>query len=136
MLIEVVAVLLLMVVFSALAIPRVRNAHVAVVAEADMLRTNLRYAQSLAASANAAQWSLYITGDAYELQRNGAPSSIRFPGARSARHILANGVWVTEGSGSLVFDSLGAPAATHVITLSDGTRTESVIITRFTGLVP
>ena len=113
-----------------------RNASVAVVAEADMLRANLRYVQSLAASANAAQWSVQITVDSYELQRNGVTSLVRFPGQSSSTHMLANGVQVTGGTGSLVFNALGAPAATHVITLSDGVRTESVIVTGFTGLVP
>ena len=133
---ELVVVLLLMGFLSAVAIPRMRNTSVAVVAEADMLRANLRYAQSLAASANAAQWSVQFAVDSYALQRNGVTSLIRFPGQSSSTHMLANGVQVTGGTGTLIFNALGAPATTHVITLSDGTRTESVVVTGFTGLVP
>ena len=135
-LIEVIAVLLLTVVLAAVAVPRLMDSGVAVAAEAEVLRAHLRFAQSLAVSANTAGWSVLVAGQSYQLQRNGAASPIHFPGESSATHVLAGGVNVTGGTGALVFDAQGAPAATHVITLSDGTRTETVSVTGFTGLIP
>ncbi|MFU8780664.1 MAG: Tfp pilus assembly protein FimT/FimU [Kiritimatiellia bacterium] len=133
---EVVAVLLLMGVLASVAIPRVMDAGYAVTAEAEVLRANLRFAQSVALAANTAQWSIHFAGNTYTLQRNGATSSVRFPGQSSATHVLGNGVQVTGGTGTLVFNTFGAPALTYVITLSNAARTESVVVTGFTGLVP
>lgn len=133
---EVVAVLLLMGILAVAIVPRTADSGVAVVAEAETLRANLRFAQSVAVAANAAQWSVQFTGNAYTLQRNGAASSVPFPGRSSATHVLANGVQISSGAGTLVFDELGAPASTHQITLSRGSRTESVVVTGLTGLIP
>jgi len=134
--IEVIAVLLLTGALAVVAVPRLMDSSVAVAAEAEVMRAHLRFAQSLAVAANTADWSVLIAGQSYQLQRNGAASPIHFPGESSATHVLASGVTVTGGTGTLGFNALGAPAVTYVITLSNGTRTETVSVTGFTGLIP
>ena len=134
--IEVIAALLLVGTLSALLIPRMVSTGAGLLAEAELMRANLRYAQTLAMTGNTAIWSVQIDAQAYQLLRNGEPSPMGFPiGAGTVRH-MNPGVQVASGTGTLVFDTMGAPASTHTITLSDGNRVQTVIITGFTGLIP
>lgn len=135
-LIELVVVLLLAGVLAAVIVPRVANFGAGPAAEADRLRANLRFAQALALANNTADWSVLIGGQFYQLQRNGQPAPVNFPGENGPVRTLAAGVQVTSGAGLLSLDQMGAPAGTTTITLSDGTRTQTVTMLGFTGLVP
>jgi len=135
-LIEVILVLLVLGVLAAVVIPRVGNLGDDVRAEAERLRANLRYAQSLAMTGNTADWSVLISPQSYQLQRNGQPAPVNWPGGNAPLRVLAGGVTITGGAGVLAFDHLGAPPATVSIVLSDGARTATVTVLGFTGLVP
>lgn len=134
--IELALVMLLIGVLAVVAVPRLSMTPPRAIAEAEMLRANLRFAQAQAMANNTSEWSVQIGANSYQLLRNGASSPVHFPGEDGPVHNLAGSVSVTSGAGTLELNDMGAPATTHLITLSDGTRTETVTMTGFTGLVP
>ena len=138
---EVVAVLVIVGILAVAMAAGMRvNAEVA--AEAGILRTHLRYTQSLAMANNTAEWGVLFTAQGYTLRRRALPGGawgdapLPFPGENSAVHLLPTGVGITAGAGLLVLNSWGAPAANWSITLSDGARQQTVSMLGFTGLVP
>lgn len=128
--------MLLIGVLAAVVVPRLTMTVPQAIAEAGMLRANLRFAQAHAMANNTGEWSVQIGANSYQLLRNGAPSPVHFPGEDGPVRNLAGGVTVTSGVGTLELNDMGAPVTTYIITLSDGTRTETVTVTGFTGLVP
>lgn len=113
-----------------------RETHAAVVAEAGLLRTNLRFLQSLAMANNTANWSVLITSDSYGLLRNGQPSPINLPDAPAPERRLADGVSIVQGMGVISFNEWGDPGQDYIIVLTDGDSSQQVTITGFTGLIP
>ena len=115
------------------------DVHASVAVEADVLRSHLGYAQSLAMANNVAAWRISFTADRYALERNAgagwAAATNHWPGENSSVYVLPGGVALTP-AGSVEINEWGAPAATHVVTLSDGTTSRQVSIVGFTGLVP
>ena len=134
--IELLAVLLLLGVLAAVLVPGLRTIGAGPMAEAERLRTHLRYAQSLALANNTATWSVQINGGSYQLLRNGQPSPLSWPGEQGATRTLTPGVAITAGTGLLTFDTLGAPAATRSVVFSAAGRTDTVTILGFTGMIP
>ncbi len=112
------------------------DVHASVVVEADVLRSYLGYVQSLAMANNTATWGVAFSGGSYTLLRDGNPAPIFWPDAATATYALPAGVAIVSGAGVVTFDEYGAPAATHVVTFSDGEQQQQVSITGFTGLVP
>jgi len=135
-LLELVAILLLLGVLAVVIVPGMTNIGAGPAAEAERLRTNLRYAQSLAIANNTASWGVQFNAGSYQLLRNGTPVASSWPGDSGAGHIVADGVRITAGAGLLEFDDLGAPAATRTIVFTAGGRSEAVTIIGFTGLIP
>ncbi len=133
--IEVIVVLVVLGIL-AVALVSGMNPHASVAVEADILRSHLGYAQSLAIANNVAIWSVAFSSGAYSLLRDGAPSAIPWPGESSATYSLPAGVAIGPGAGVVVFNQWGAPDASYAVTLSDGTQQQQVLITGFTGLVP
>lgn len=135
-LIELLATLILLGVFVAVIVPGITGIGAGSAAEAERLRTHLRYAQSLALANNTASWSVQINADSYGLLRNGASAPFSWPGETGSVRILGDGVQITGGTGILAFDELGAPDETRTVTLSAGGRSESVMVIGFTGMIP
>ncbi len=133
-LIEVISVLAVLGVL-AMALSAGMRVPASAAAEAEILRSHLGFAQSLAMANNTADWSVTFGSSSYSLLRDGAASPIPWPGETSATHELPGGVGVASGAGVVAFDDWGAPAATHVVSLSDGTWQRQVRIVGFTGLV-
>ena len=134
--IEVIAVLVVLGIFAVILVAGL-DVHASVAVEADILRSHLGYAQSLAMANNTAGWSVSFGGNAYTLVCTPTPANLpTWPNESSATHALPAGVAIVSGSGVVAFDEWGAPAATHVLVLSDGVQQQSVSITGFTGLVP
>ena len=134
-LVEVIVVLVILAVL-AVALVAGLDAHASVVVEADILRSYLGYVQSLAMANNTATWGVAFSGGSYTLLRDGNPAPIFWPDAATATYALPAGVAIVSGAGVVTFDEYGAPAATHVVTFSDGEQQQQVSITGFTGLVP
>ena len=134
-LVEVIVVLVILAVL-AVALVAGLDAHASVVVEADILRSYLGYVQSLAMANNTATWGVAFSGGSYTLLRDGNPAPIFWPDAATATYALPAGVTIISGTGEVTLDEYGAPAATHVVTFSDGEQQQQVSITGFTGLVP
>jgi len=133
--IEIVAVMAVMAVVLLVVISRATDVHADVHAEAQIIKSHIRHAQTLAMASNAYSWSITFGSQSYTLNRNGAPSPVRFPGESTATRALPARVMITSGAGTLNIGPDGSPGnADHVLVLNNGIA--SVTVTRQTGLVP
>jgi prepilin-type N-terminal cleavage/methylation domain-containing protein len=114
------------------------------IAEAGVLKANLRFTQSKAMSDLPGNiWSLNITASNYTIQRNGGVPNptVNLPGSNSTTYTLPAGQTIAAGTGLIRFnfrgqpvDASGSPLAANVtITVSSA---PSVTVTRETGFVP
>ena len=135
--IEVITVLVLICIISALVLSRVLSTNVhSLSSEVETLKTHLRYAQARAMS-DEFSWKIDFTGNSYTLSRGDTPFIL--PNENSSTHTLTNGVPITTGAGStLTFDTWGSPGEiTITLTLSSGGSPPSIItITKNTGFIP
>ena len=133
--IEVIAVLVVLGILAATFVAGM-DVHASAAVAADVLRSHLGYAQSLAMANNTADWGVAFSGASYTLLRDGNPAPVFWPNESSATYSLPAGISILSGLGPVDLNEWGAPETTHVVMLSDGTQTRSVSITGFTGLVP
>lgn len=135
--IEVIAVLVVLGIFAVI-LAAGMDVHASVAVEADILRSHLGFAQSLAMANNVADWRVTFASHSYTLQRNDGfswvDSPFSWPNEAAATHVLPDGVSIASG-GMVEFDEWGAPASTFTLTLSDGTQQRQVSVVGFTGLV-
>jgi prepilin-type N-terminal cleavage/methylation domain-containing protein len=137
-LIEAIAVLLLMGIISAVVISRYSSADLyQLVSEEGILKGHLRYAQFRAMSDQAA-WGISLSGNSYTLKKGGGIAPFALPGEDSQVHALPSGVSVSVGSGTtILFDQWGSPGAvSQSITLSAGSDSRTITITKNTGFIP
>jgi len=107
--------------------------------EAEVLKSNLRYAESLALANNTAAWRVRIDAQSYTLLRDppvpGKP--LPWPGENSNTHTLAEGGRFTDDSlGDLLLNTWGAPIADHQLTLAGGGLQVKVMVLADTGFIP
>jgi prepilin-type N-terminal cleavage/methylation domain-containing protein len=133
--VEVIAVMVLVGVLAVM-INSGMHTGASVYAETEILSAHLGYAQSMAFVNNTASWGMEFGANHYSFRRNGQLAPIRLPGENSASHLLAPGVRIVQGIGTVTFDQYGAPTSTYVVVLTDGTRQEQLSIIGFTGLIP
>jgi MSHA pilin protein MshC len=145
-LIEVVAVLIILGILSAVAISRgIDTREVELQAEVDTLKAHLRYAQYLALNdISPVKWGIQISGPTYTLVRNSNGDGATFdnpynlPGESSQTHSIAP---FTATTINLLFDEWGSPyntaaklTANQTIALNPGSQ--SFTITPETGYIP
>ncbi|MGA2527188.1 MAG: type II secretion system protein [Smithellaceae bacterium] len=141
-LLEIIAVLVVVGIVSAIAVSRLTLAGTQLYTERDILQSNLRFAQFRALTDNAATtttWGISFAGGTYTLQTNGAAATIFFPSDGSATHTLSAGVTITApASGSSVtYNFWGNPGAANIpVTLSQGGQIITFTITGTTGFMP
>jgi len=150
-LIEVIAVLVIVGILSAVVISRTGSMTTySLVSEADILKTHLRYVQYRAMS-DSVTWGMSFTGGAnssYSLRIDKAATTSSLPNENSSTpwtHYLPPGITITTGAGMAIdfnewgnpVDDAGAPFTENkTIVLSDGATTQTVIITQNTGFIP
>lgn len=140
-LIEVVAVLIILAIVSAVAISRgIDTDAVKAQAEVDTLKGHLRYAQYLAMNdVPPFKWGINVGGSSYTLVRldtntNGTTNPYNLPGDSSATHNLASGISATvTGNNPILFDEWGSPG-TASTSISVGGL--SITLTPETGYIP
>jgi prepilin-type N-terminal cleavage/methylation domain-containing protein len=161
-LLEIIAVLAVMAILTAIAISRATNFDAEVQGGADTLKTHLRYAQTMAMNTNPSAglnvWGMnYNAGtNQYWMFQGTDPNSniIFLPDdeqyVSGDRKINLNSKKITlTGSFPVYFDNRGIPytaytnpttntplAANLTITVSGGSTTVNVTVTPFTGYVP
>jgi len=137
-LIEVIAVLMIIGIISAVVISRAGStAAYSLVSETETLKGHLRYAQFRAMS-DKVSWGIDFSGDSdsYTLLRNEAEAPSNFPNDNSPTHDLQGGVSV---SGATVTFSpcWGSPGDADIsVTLSADGSSETITITQNTGFIP
>lgn len=136
-LIEVIAVLLLIGLFSTVALSRYSSTNsIKLVKETEILKNHLRHARSRSMG-DEVQWDIKISTGSYTLEKNGITSAINLPGEDSPVHSFSNGVTVTTGNGSTVsFDKWGSPGPADIdIVLAMGAESRSITISKNTGFI-
>jgi len=132
-LIEVLAVLLVLAVIVTVVLTRTPSIEKDAFAQAAVVRSHLRFAQSLAMGNNTENWGITFTPHSYTLLLNGSPAGIALPNDSSSTHNLPGSVTITEGIGTVLFDEWGSPGPENIsITVGP----ESIVITRLTGFIP
>jgi hypothetical protein len=145
--IEMVIVLIVMAIVATFILVRATPGSNDLVAQAEILKSHLRFAQ-IRAMNDTVPWGIYIpaAGSSYVLYKNNAQATSLLPGETAQTHTLPTGITVTVGVGSTFnFNEWGTPVdaggtaivpAQPTITLSNGTETNSVTITKNTGYIP
>lgn len=127
-LVEMIAVLVLLGVVSALLVFRSSSDQTDVSASADKLKVHLRYAQMRAMNSDVT-WGIQFNGGSYSLIRDmtGTPVTERLPGEINSSVSLPSAV-----TGSVQFDTWGRPSGLNTI----GIGVITITITPDTGFIP
>ncbi|MBU1570192.1 MAG: prepilin-type N-terminal cleavage/methylation domain-containing protein [Proteobacteria bacterium] len=148
-LIEVIAVLVIVAIVSAVVISRGMDTDaVNLQVEIDTLKGHLRYAQYLALNdISPVKWGIDVGGSSYELVKYSITTkqshTFILPGDSSATHNFANGITGPSTLINVLFDEWGSPynasakvAAAWTITLTQGSQSKSMEIKPETGFIP
>jgi prepilin-type N-terminal cleavage/methylation domain-containing protein len=135
-LIEIIAVLVIIAIISAVVISRgMATDEVKLQAEVDTLKGHLRYAQYLALNdIPPVKWGIQVGGTSYTLIKVdavGTTSPFSLPGGSSATHSFENGVTAT-GTGTVLFNEWGSPD-TPIPAIALGGQ--SITVTTNTGFI-
>lgn len=133
--IEVITVLIMVGIIGAVVLSRFTStATYSVVSEAEILKNHLRFAQ-LKAMQDLNSWGINVTSDRYTLQYNGANSTTNLPGESGPTHTFQRVSAATAQT--VTFDIWGSPGtANKTITLTSGSDTASITVTKNTGFIP
>lgn len=137
--IEMVIVLIVMAIVATFILVRATPGSIDLIAQTEILKSHLRYAQIRAMNDDTVPWGIRIPdAGSYLLYRNNAQATSLLPGENAQTHTLPTGIIVTAGFGSTYnFDAWGSPGtSTLTITLSQGSTTNSITITKNTGYIP
>lgn len=141
--IEVVVVLIVLAVLTPFVLSRFTTSNVELVAQADVLKSHLRYAQIKAMNdTDPNTWGIsFSSSTTYTLQKNGATALApnNLPGDTSQTHTLTNNVTITSGVGtSVTFNEWGSPGGVDfTVTLTPSHGSPSTIsVTKNTGFIP
>ncbi|MBU1053666.1 MAG: hypothetical protein KKC46_07535 [Proteobacteria bacterium] len=153
---ELVIVLILLSIFATVVASRFGSNGVEIITNTDILKSHLRYAQIkamgdiLQPNSNKSRWEIYIPDTtSYTLyRRNDSDVRIGFnlpdETPLSPTHTLLSGVTLASSRDTIAFNDWGIPvdgsgdplSADVTITLSDGSQTASLTITKNTGYIP
>jgi len=143
--IEVIVVLIMLAILGAVVASRVFSTETyELAAQAEVVKTHLRYAQPRAMGSDTI-WGSDFNGSTYSLFRNGdTGDTMTLPGEDSDPVTLPSGMSVS-GAGIVSFDNWGKPytdetggtsqVGERTITVSSGSDTELITITPNTGFV-
>jgi prepilin-type N-terminal cleavage/methylation domain-containing protein len=138
-LIEIIAVLIILAIISAVAVPRIIGTSDSdLSSQVEVVKNHIRYAQTRAMNTDA-QWGINFSSATtyYLFQGVGSTTPVLLPGEDNATVNLTtkkSALTITPPTGgSVTFDSYGSPgSATTTITTNGGTIT----VTRNTGFIP
>ncbi len=135
-LIEVIAVLIILGIVAAVAVSRVMSNQNDLIAQTDVVKTHLRFAQLKAlADDTATSWGISFSGASYTLTKDGNPATIKLPGEDSGSHNFPTGV--TVANATVAFDSWGSPGTANVtVILTQSGVSKNITIYNYTGYIP
>lgn len=134
-LIEVIVVLLLIGIVAAVVISRINATNADVVGQTEVLKSHIRYAQSLSMHTDAT-WGLQFSGATYQLFSitGGARTNRILPNEDDTTVDMPTGMSAT---GTLAFDKYGKPYTDEALTTRyTGGLLTGITITQDTGFVP
>lgn len=133
-LIETIAVLIVLGILAVFASIAFNVSDSEVLAQTEILKTHIRFAQERALSGDDTQtWGIQFSGSQYSLISPGAYS---LPGESGSTHVFPNGVTV-NGPASVTFDEWGTPNPDGLtLTVSSGGNSRNIVISTYTGYVP
>jgi len=147
--IEIITVLIVMGIITAFAVGRVADNKPELIAQKEVLKVHLRYAQSRSMNSND-NYGIESNGNTYWLFRISSANRVNFPGEQSDNiDLSALGLSLAMDAGNIVcFNSKGVPYTDfdtdnadnlqtddRTLTLSSGSDSESIIITQNTGFI-
>ena len=142
-LIELISVLLIMGIVAAVVVSRVGTSNNEVIAQIEVVKSHLRYAQSRAMNSELI-WGIRFNGSSYWLFKDGdITKKVTFPGEDSDTVNMSSGMSV--GTEIVSFDSWGKPytdasggtsqSVDTPITFSPSLSNHLIIITKNTGFI-
>ena len=144
-LIEVVTVLILLGILSAVVMVRATGPSSELVARTEILKSHLRYAQMKDMTSNDV-WGISAAGNSYWLFTNGNTTQSRQLPGEDNLNVDLSGYGLSVSGFTYSFDKWGSPCsdagATARLTvavsinISDGTESRSINITPYTGFIP
>ena len=143
-LVEFLAVLIVLGVLTATAVPRLWDVNSELIGRAETIKTQLRYAQLRSMNSDEV-WGIGFQNNGYWLFRDGTEGQkVILPGEAAEQVDLPAGM--TIGNGILSFDLYGVPCAdaqgetpqvgTRTITVSQNGQSQTIRITHNTGYIP
>jgi len=136
-LIEIISVLAMIGILSAIILSFNVTDSVELSKETDIVRTHLRYARYMALSNDAYSWGIQFSANSYTFfkQPGGLITPVILPGESSDIRHLPPGISIT--SVTITFDEKGsAGISDQIVQLSDGSgRVENITITQKTGFI-
>jgi len=147
--IEIITVMIVMGIITAFAVGRVADNKPELIAQKEVLKVHLRYAQSRAMNSNDS-YGIESNGNTYWLFRISSANRVYFPGEQSDNiDLSALGLSLAMDTGNIVcFNSKGVPYTDfdtdnagnlqtddRTLTLSSGSDNESIVITKNTGFI-
>ena len=140
--IEVVVVLIVMAIMASFVLTRATTSN-DLIAQTEILKSHLRYAQIKAMNDTDVNvpggWGIHLpNNNSYTLYRDNATANDILPGETAQTHTLPSGVTVSTDcvNSTCNFNEWGSPGATTLtMTLTQGTLTSNISITRNTGFV-
>ncbi|MDH3392512.1 MAG: type II secretion system GspH family protein [Desulfobulbaceae bacterium] len=130
--IEVIVVLMLLGIMSAVVVGRLLDTSADLAAESEIVKTHLRFVQSRAMN-SAVSWGIRFDGGSYTMLTDGLTSSGFLPNESSATRSLAVGT-VAASTNPIIFDQWGSPGNVDItVTVSDSSGSKSFVIIRNTG---
>ena len=137
--IEVIVVLFIMAIVASFVLFRPSTSANELVAQAEILKSHLRYAQIRAMNGDDTEtWGIHLAdANSYTLYKNNAQATDILPGETAQTHTFPTEVSVSSGVGTTVnFDSWGSPVAgAQTITLTQAMQTSSITVTKNTGYI-
>lgn len=139
--IEMLVVVILIGLISAIVFSRSYQSNAGLVGEAALLKSQLRFVQSLAMADNTKTWGLKIETGKYTLMENAAVSGSNLPNESTSERTIPSNTKVTiptvTPNDTITFDEWGSPGnQSYSITLSDGVNPDQTItVTRNTGFI-
>jgi MSHA pilin protein MshC len=134
-LIEVIAVLLVLSIVGVVVLALATGGNANAPAQAAILKSHLRFVQTLAMANNRDAWTVSFQGGSYTLNRNGSPAALKLPNESSSTHTFPSGVSITSVTdATLSLTERGSPGPNSFTIVLNGT--ETIMITRNTGYIP
>ena len=139
--VEMLVVVILIGLISAIVFSRSYQSNAGLVGEVALLKSQLRYVQSLAMADNTKSWGLKIENGKYTLMENAVASGSNLPNEPTSERIIPSQTNVSiptvTPNDTITFDEWGSPGSqNYSITLSDGSNPDQTItVTKNTGFI-